>query len=165
MIKWKLSTGKQLDRKKFGLSLGGRRVNRKKLVRSLNDWLRTYDHKTITELRFTENPFATMYLMYNYKVDRLGACWVDCKKPINKLSWYVGRCGSLTPYITYRWGTSAQRDWILQCLHRYDICAPVPDGPTRSQRPQFARFQPPPTLTSDAAERSQVRFLGCLWRP
>ena len=114
--KWRLDTGKQLDRKKFTLSPGARRVNKKKLARSISDWFRTYDHKTMTELRFTEDPYATMHLMYDYKVDRLSVHWIECKEPINKLSWYMGKCGSLTPYITYRWAHQLRGIGIYSAL-------------------------------------------------
>lgn len=100
--KWQLNNGEQLDRKKFNLSQGGRRVKKSELRRTPNDWYRSYDHKTVTELHFSNDPFATLHLVYDHTLDRLSVRWVESSMPINQFA-FPGNCGSLTPHIIYRW--------------------------------------------------------------
>lgn len=97
-----VNNGERLDRKRVRLSLEGRHVSKFDLRRAMNDWYRTYDRKTVTELHHINDPSATLQVMYDYKVDRLSARWIKCSVPINKFA-FLGSCGSVTPHIIYRW--------------------------------------------------------------
>lgn len=103
--KWSLSSGKQLDRKSFSLSVGTshHRVDWKFFRWSFNNWCCTRGYKTSAELFYsTKDPYVALYLMYDYAVDRLSLSWIDCTKPINDFV-PMDRCNSLTPHIIYRW--------------------------------------------------------------
>lgn len=97
--KWRLTDGELLQRSHFRLSLGGRRLRKKGILRHSNDWIRSYGDTTVTQLYSDSYPDATIHLMYDYAFDLLSLQWIDCDQPINDLTRWGGG-GFLCPHIT-----------------------------------------------------------------
>ena len=100
--KWTLTGGEQLHQKHFRLSLEGRRVSRKDLRQTFNDWYHTYGKKSVTQFFLGSDLRTTVNLRYDHSADQLSLRWLLSSVPIaDTTSW--GRYTSVAPHIVYRW--------------------------------------------------------------
>lgn len=100
--KWRL-TGEQIDRNQFDLSLRGRRVDKKRLMRPRRGCCRTCCHKTVTQLISATDDNATIHLTHDYAINQLSVQWIEHAEPISRRD-SMEFCVFLTSDIAYSWG-------------------------------------------------------------
>ncbi|KAL1990841.1 hypothetical protein VTN49DRAFT_5844 [Thermomyces lanuginosus] len=103
--KWTLTSGRLLHRKRFPFPLEGRHLEHSSLLGFI-DKMRTYGHKTVTQLSHAKRDtyvYDMMHLTYDYSVDKLSFRWIEGVEPMTPSDITDEGFGSLAPNIIYRW--------------------------------------------------------------
>lgn len=77
-------------------------MEKRHFLRQIDDWKRTYGHKTTTQLYNLKDRDSLLQLTYDYAVDELSLRWINYVEPIGEL-FVWSRFDSLGPDLIYRW--------------------------------------------------------------
>ena len=97
--KWTATTGWMLERKIYPLPISSDGHDGRFYA---CDYGGSFGHKTVSQIFFGTNEYATLHIEYDYVVDKLNVRWIHAADPFNKnvrdvYSTYI------TPYLVYRW--------------------------------------------------------------